>query len=834
MVNFVNYGDVLGQLRAGGLLPDEPLLIGMTHGGRLPRCRIEGKEREKRGWYLLHELHLDGGDIALVGSFGIWRGASNNATKIELRLDGKARKLTPEQSAAIKARAKADQKRADDERARESNRAADRATAAWRKCSSDGTSAYLQRKGVGAHGVRFSPQGNLVIPMLDIGQRIRGLQVIYAKAKRRHDGSSGDKDYWPKGLAKQGSFFHIGPVPGPGSIILIGEGYATCASAFEATGYPAFVAWDAGNLAAVTAALHKRYPKARIIILADDDYLGKCDACSAWTTVATPTCTHCGAEHKKENAGHRFAPLAALAVEGAWLAPTFAADRPLDKKGPTDWNDLHAVEGLHAVRAQLEGYVRRLAWDQAPQPPRSTPGGRGADDGAGQGGEQQLDPAKCHLVPIESMDELLERFSLVYELPEVVFDAQEHILVPLASMRNACTSRATHRQWMEDGRKRIVRKREVDFDPSEQRTDILCNLWGGWPTAPAEGDCESLLELLYMLCSQDPNADALYQWVLRWLAYPLQHPGAKLKTALVVHGPQGTGKNLFFEAVKAIYGHYGGVVDQAAIEDKFNDYASRKLFIVADEVVARAELFHIANRLKSLVTGDTIRINPKNLGAYEETNHLQVVFLSNGVMPIVVEPDDRRYCVIWTPAKQDPAYYARVRDEIARGGIAALHHHLLHLPLTYTAGGKQVTYEPGTLPPITEAKKDLIELSLDSTERFWNDWVAERLPLPVITCRSEDLYDAYRHWCTRNGVGKAAQLSTFVGATAKRPGAHKDRVRHESLDNTAKLQQSMVIWPPGRVHTEQDLEARSEDIRRFYGAVGRYRNSVERRDQVAA
>ena len=30
-------------------------------------------------------------------------------------------------------------------------------------------------------------------------------------------------------------------------------------------------------------------------------------------------------------------------------------------------------------------------------------------------------------------------------------------------------------------------------------------------------------------------------WVLRWLAYPLQHPGAKMRTAMVVHGDEGSG-----------------------------------------------------------------------------------------------------------------------------------------------------------------------------------------------------------------------------------------------------------------------------------------------------
>ncbi|MEA3278873.1 MAG: hypothetical protein U9Q81_26985, partial [Pseudomonadota bacterium] len=68
------------------------------------------------------------------------------------------------------------------------------------------------------------------------------------------------------------------------------------------------------------------------------------------------------------------------------------------------------------------------------------------------------------------------------------------------------------------------------------------NLFRGWPVVPREGRCERLLELLYYLCGESDN---VFDWVLRWTAYPLQHPGAKMRTAILMHGPEGTGKNTF-------------------------------------------------------------------------------------------------------------------------------------------------------------------------------------------------------------------------------------------------------------------------------------------------
>ena len=363
----------------------------------------------------------------------------------------------------------------------------------------------------------------------------------------------------------------------------------------------------------------------------------------------------------------------------------------------------------------------------------------------------------------------------------------------------------------------MVRDHEIGFDPTERDPSVKCNMWGGWPTQPKEGQCTVLLDLLGYLCGKEPEAAKVYEWILKWLAYPIQHPGAKMKTAVIMHGPQGTGKNLFFESVLRIYGEYGAIVDQDAIEDKHNDYQSRKLMLVADEVVARQEMYHAKNKLKNLVTSDWIRINPKHLASYRERNHVQIVFLSNEVQPMALERDDRRYAVIWTPPKYDAAVYNAVLAEIEAGGIEALHDHLLKLDLG--------DFGPATLPPMTAAKGDLIELGLDSSERFYNDWIAGYLPLARCTCRTEDLYAGYRHWCTLQGVGKPAQASTFIGTLSKRPGVHKARQQHYKNYSKTVTTQSMCITPPDAPRVS-GLELLADSINAFAKALKDWKDEI--------
>ena len=746
-----NYDDVLGQLTSAGLLVDS------LEVGKLRRCKVQG-ESEKRGWYHLHEMRMDNGNDLIVGSYGVWRGAVNNATKVEITKN----ELSAEQRDSLRKRLAEDKRLADAARKADADRAAAKASAAWKKCTEDGDCEYLHRKGVAGHGVRYSPSGAMAIPMLDVSGKVHGLQIIRGRAPRKtlvaaattQAAGQGaprkllEKEFWPKGLVKKGHFHLLGMAVGS-AVILVAEGYATAASLFEATGLPVAVAFDAGNLAPAAAALHARYKTARLLICADDDAFSE------------------------GNPGVTCASAAAMEVGGAFVVPAFAdqaaRQAAFDTKGTklTDFNDLHALEGLHVVRVQIEARLTALNWRTAAKR-AATPKGAGA---------VKRDPLR----PIETVDELLERYALVYGQGGTVFDHQEHCLLPLSDMRDVCMGRFIHREWSDHPERQIARIENVGFDPACTDKDILCNLWAGWPTTPVAGSCEHLIDLLRYMCAKESKPEELFQWVLRWLAYPIQHPGAKMQTTIVVHGPQGTGKNMFFEVIMGIYGRYGRIIDQSAIEDKFNDWASRRLFLIADEVVARSDLYHVKNKLKAFITGEWIRINPKNMAAYDERNHVNMVFLSNEAMPTIVEQDDRRHAVIWTPEKLSADFYTGLKAEIDNGGGAALHHYLLHLDLG--------DFGPSSKPPMTDAKIELIDQSLDSPSRFVlafekgdiDGFPAKNAPALLTPCLSQDFYELYGEWCRRQGL-KALNQPKFMNAVDRK---HQGKVERKRVGGTS-------------------------------------------------
>jgi putative DNA primase/helicase len=808
---------------------------------------------EKRGWYRLSEWAMDSGTTMLVGTYGVFQGDDAGTRKIDLSKrcedcgfemalkekkcpkcgSGKyqKRELTDEQKAALRAKQAEDKKRADAERRAEINRAASWAGAVWRKCREavpadhdyfgrkhlsttggarifDGLKEGLSLDGAQPDDYKYlaSFNGALVVPMCDPSGKVFGLQFILSRQlhQERISRTERDKEFWPSGMSAEAKYWMVGGTPN--DIGLECEGYATGITLHEATGRAVAIAFTAGNLPKVANELKRHYRKqARYLVCADDDWLQKCAECGKYTSVETDTCAHCGKHHRKTNAGVARATETALAVpDCAWIKPTFTTDRPADKKGPTDFNDLHCLEGLNAVRAQIEARVDALGW------------GASAPALVERCVEQEGEGGRAAIPSMLQIDEALERFALVYGGKSTMYDHVEHMLVPKADVLDILPEHG----WRDmRAHKKVVRIDEIGFDPGGKDRRITCNLWGGWPTKPKAGTCAVLLSLLEYLCSEEENGMDVYLWVLRWLAYPIQNPGAKMRTALVFHGPQGAGKNLFFETVMGIYGEYGRIVDQSAIEDKFNDWASRKLFLIADEVVAQAELYHVKNKLKSFITGEWIRINPKNVTAHDEKNHVNLVFLSNEHKPLQLEKDDRRFTVVWTPEKLPESFYSTVKTELDNGGQAALHDYLLNLDMD--------GFNEHSKPPMTGAKRDLIDVSLGSVERFVREWEMGEIffsaqsdknePLPFCPCYRSDLYLAYTRWCRSDGVKNPRESSQFYGYIAKLPGwENKQKERYANTHYTGKtLMQRMVI--PSVEAMESASRSSRKDLRRPLG-----------------
>ncbi|MCZ4315638.1 DUF3987 domain-containing protein [Comamonadaceae bacterium G21597-S1] len=229
----------------------------------------------------------------------------------------------------------------------------------------------------------------MVVPVRDAAGDLHGLQFI---------GVGGTKRFL-KGAAVQGHYCLIGEARSDGQgTVCITEGFATGSSVHAATGHPVAVAFHAGNLAAVARAIRDRYPKADILLCADDDR----------DTPGNPGLTH--------------ARQAALAVGGRLAIPEFEPERPV---GASDFNDLHRHRGLSEVLTAV----------QAATVPGA--GSTGAEERSGNPEVDWPDPEPL-TEPLDPLPYPVD--ALPPQLRDAVLEAQAFVQAPVALV--ACSALA--------------------------------------------------------------------------------------------------------------------------------------------------------------------------------------------------------------------------------------------------------------------------------------------------------------------------------------------------------------------------------------------------------
>lgn len=308
----------MADMRANGVAVSERI----TADGKRHRCHVEGdKPGSKNGWYVLHI------DDRPAGIYGSWKMPGE---RFRWSVKGST-KLTPAERAKLHEAARHRRAETEKRNAIKHQAAAERAEEIFQAGGPVISHPYLVAKGVepsehlrvGAwHWVdektgksRLVSDCALLVKMRDVHGKIHSVQAIIPDERE----PNGFRKQYLKGGAKEGHYFTIGrPVD---NVVLVCEGLATGLSLNQCTRHAVLVAFDAGNLSRVAQAFHAEWPRFRLVICADND---------AWTP---------------RNTGLIAAGETAIAVNGVVAEPRFLNT---DTK-PTDFNDLHQLEGQQAV-----------------------------------------------------------------------------------------------------------------------------------------------------------------------------------------------------------------------------------------------------------------------------------------------------------------------------------------------------------------------------------------------------------------------------------------------------------------------------------------------------
>lgn len=245
------------------------------------------------------------------------------------------------------------------------------------------------------------------------------------------------------------------------------------------------------------------------------------------------------------------------------------------------------------------------------------------------------------------------------------------------------------------------------FRPTGAKLDVV-NLWRPSKVKPVSGNPSLWLELTRYVMRTPENFD----WFLKWLAYPLQHPGTKLLQAVFVWSRMhGVGKNFVIEPfIKNIYGDNYATINAIDLESGFNAWARCKQFIFGEEVYVsdKRERENTMGRIKQFITSPDVVINAKYRPVETLTNYAQMYMTANQPNALSLDRGDRRFMVVHAPEKKLADSFYTELDKVGKAddGPSIVYHYLLNKVDVRS-------FNPRMAAPASEDKDEVVEMGMD-------------------------------------------------------------------------------------------------------------------------
>ena len=168
-----------------------------------------------------------------------------------------------------------------------------------------------------------------------------------------------------------------------------------------------------------------------------------------------------------------------------------------------------------------------------------------------------------------------------------------------------------------------------------------------WGPNSLKSICPVIHELIgHVLAWDEPT----YKWFLNWIAHIVQIR-SKPKTAIVIHGVPGTGKNLLVEKVivPLVGKQYYQEVRIEQFKDQFLSAVLKtcKLLMIneANQIGMGRQAESQGDFLKTLITEDSLSIRQMRKESQMLTTYNAVIVASNNYSPILIDEGDRRFTV---------------------------------------------------------------------------------------------------------------------------------------------------------------------------------------------
>jgi hypothetical protein len=254
----------------------------------------------------------------------------------------------------------------------------------------------------------------------------------------------------------------------------------------------------------------------------------------------------------------------------------------------------------------------------------------------------------------------------------------------------------------------------------------MLDLWEGFAIKPKEGQWNILYRHIHeVICGGDGFK---FEYLMDMLAAWVQRPEERFGVAPVLIGSQGTGKNMFANAVARLFKKNNRMIafDRESLFLQFNAHLANIVLFVADEFSLRSgKSADDANKLKGFITGDTMRLEIKG-GALmpNVANRMHFIIITNDRKPMPLDKEERRYFIlnVSTCKVGDREYFERLKNAIDDDEIIA--------GFLYSLMERRVDFAAQYQAMKTETFYDVVEYNDDPFTEWLISMVEDESPLP--------------------------------------------------------------------------------------------------------
>ena len=369
-----------------------------------------------------------------------------------------------------------------------------------------------------------------------------------------------------------------------------------------------------------------------------------------------------------------------------------------------------------------------------------------------------------------NQDGTLVSFSMRSRTSLIVAYEHENVMLRLPNGK-ARKTKPFIKRWVGDSSIRCYDSAQVCPPPHVCPAGVY-NLWVPflWESMPIghddpEYDTEAVdlfLRHVSVMANHDPTVS---EYLLNWIAQSVCVPGVKPGVCLILVGKQGTGKSMFIDALKGLYGCSRVLTTtnpQVNVWGNHNAPMEGTYLLNLSEINKHNLVGNGEKMLKKIITdiqtdGEFL-INPKGRDQYSVCSYHRVIIDTNHLDPVFTSEDDRRNLIIRCSdeMKGNSEYFTNLHSAITRpSGSRSIY---------WWLRSRDTSSCDFTDKPMTSFQAQINECNKDPIQQFMEDFVLTNHDKPFVDLSGSQMLLLFCTWRENNGYkfGKGMNSGTLV------------------------------------------------------------------------